>query len=77
MAARSLIVQPTGRQTLRAKCQEVGFHFIISQPMHGGGGSTCPSKYLQSVGHVLMFMLHYRFEILLLPIMQTMISTIL
>ena len=68
MAAMSLTVHHVGRQNLGAKFQGVGFHFIISQPMHGGGGSTCPSKYIQSVGHVLMFTLHYRLKILSLLI---------
>ena len=40
---QGISVQPTDIQTLESKCQGVGFHFVISQPMHGGDLSTCPS----------------------------------
>ena len=40
---QGISVQSTDIQTLGAKCQGVGFHFVISQPMHGGDLSMCPS----------------------------------
>ena len=52
MAAKILTARPTRRQTLRAKMQRSRVPFVISQPMHGGGSSTCPSKYLTKCGSI-------------------------
>ena len=31
-------------QTLEEKCKNIGFQCVISQPLHGGDSSTCPSR---------------------------------
>ena len=52
MAARNFTAQCVGTQTLEEKCKRVGFHCVISQPMHVGGWTTCPSKNLTKRGSI-------------------------
>ena len=52
MAARSLTAQPAGKTNPRSQMQRIRVPFVVSQPMHGGGSSTCPSIKLTKCGSI-------------------------
>ena len=74
MAAKS---SHSTEQTLERKCKNVGFHCVLSQPLHGGGSSTCPSRNLIKTGLIPIVNPALSFENVSLPIMYSMLPTIM
>ena len=52
MAAKSFHSATCRKQTLEEKCKRIGFQCVISQPMHGGDLSTCPSRNITKCGSI-------------------------
>ena len=76
MAAKSFHSAAYRKQTLEEKWKRVGFQCVISQLMHGGDLSTCPSRNITKSGSIyIVNPAHLNINVSL-PIMQSMLSTI-
>ena len=77
MAAKSFHSAAYRKQTLEEKCKRVGFQCVISQLLHGGDLSTCPSRNItKSVSISIVNPTHLNVN-LSLPIMQSILSRII
>ena len=52
MAMKSFHTAAYRKQTLEEKCKRVGFLCVISQLLHGGDLSTCPSRNITNTGSI-------------------------
>ena len=62
----------SAEQTLEGKCKSIGFHCVLSQPLHGGDSSTCPSRNIIKSGSVSIVNIALSNVNLSLPIIKTM-----
>ena len=62
-------------RTLEGKCKNIGFHCVLSQPLHGGDSSTFPSRNIIKSGSVSIVNPAFSNVNLSLPIIKTMQTT--
>ena len=75
MAAKRFHRATYREQTLK-KCLKVGFRWVLSQVLHGGDSSTCPSKNITKSGSISIVNPTHTNINLWFPIMQSMFSMI-